>query len=397
MHAAFDPPRVLFVDDDALITRFYRTALERHSVVVDAVAAGLPAIQRARSARYDAVICDVALPDVDGVEVLRAIRADDPHVPVLLLTGNASVASAAAAVEMGALRYLIKPQEPGALATAVHEAVALGRLARVNGEVLRILRQPDENFDRQSMESAFDAALETLWCATQPIVDPNSRTIRAWELLSRVDHPAIPNVLALVSAAERTGRIFALGRAVRRRAARVAAGLPEGADLFVNVHPADLGDPDLYDDGQPLSAVAHRVVLEVTERGLNVEQDHLRSRCEQLRGMGYRLAVDDLGAGYAGLTSFVLLRPEIVKLDMSLVRGVDACPLRQRVVGALVEVCRDIGTAVVAEGVETAAERDALVRLHCNLLQGYLFARPARADDAPPAALLPDCWPDLDA
>jgi EAL domain-containing protein (putative c-di-GMP-specific phosphodiesterase class I) len=88
--------------------------------------------------------------------------------------------------------------------------------------------------------------------------------------------------------------------------------------------------------------------------------------------------VDDLGAGYAGLTSFAALEPDVVKLDMALVRGVDREPIKHRLVGSMTRLCRDLGILVVAEGVETSAEKEALQELGCDLLQGYLFGRPGR-------------------
>jgi len=89
--------------------------------------------------------------------------------------------------------------------------------------------------------------------------------------------------------------------------------------------------------------------------------------------------VDDLGAGYAGLTSFTLLEPEFAKLDMSLIRGIDSDPKRQCIVRSMKRLCDELGIAVVAEGIETPGERDMLIALGCDLLQGYLFAKPARA------------------
>ena len=98
----------------------------------------------------------------------------------------------------------------------------------------------------------------------------------------------------------------------------------------------------------------------------------------QLRALGYRIAVDDLGAGYAGLTSFAHLEPEVVKVDMSLIRGLDRSPMKQKLLGSIVALCRDLGIEMIAEGIETAEERDALVRLGGDLCQGYLFARPEK-------------------
>src|SRR5207249_3254913 len=91
-----------------------------------------------------------------------------------------------------------------------------------------------------------------------------------------------------------------------------------------------------------------------------------------------RIAVDDLGAGYAGLSSFAQLEPEVVKLDMTLVRDAPGSLTKQRLIRSMVTLCDEMGLTVVAEGVETAAERDVLVALGCHLLQGYLLGRPGR-------------------
>src|SRR5262249_2875296 len=104
---------------------------------------------------------------------------------------------------------------------------------------------------------------------------------------------------------------------------------------------------------------------------------HLRPRIALLRRAGFRIAVDDLGAGYAGLASFAQLEPDVVKIDMSLVRGIHLNPTKRRGGRPPVPLCSARRVLMVVEGVETAAERDTLVELGCDLLQGYLFARPA--------------------
>ena len=96
----------------------------------------------------------------------------------------------------------------------------------------------------------------------------------------------------------------------------------------------------------------------------------------QLRALGYRIAVDDLGAGYAGLASFAHLEPEVVKVDMSLIRGLDRSPMKQKLLSSIVALCQELGIQMIAEGIETEAERDMLVNLGGDLCQGYLFARP---------------------
>ena len=124
------------------------------------------------------------------------------------------------------------------------------------------------------------------------------------------------------------------------------------------------------------------VVLELTERSSFEHVPNLRARVSLLRRLGYRLAVDDLGAGYAGLTSFAALNPHVVKLDMSLVRSADSEPVKQRVIASMTALCKEFGIMVVAEGIETPAERDTVVALGCDLVQGFLLGRPMEAEAA---------------
>jgi EAL domain-containing protein (putative c-di-GMP-specific phosphodiesterase class I) len=121
------------------------------------------------------------------------------------------------------------------------------------------------------------------------------------------------------------------------------------------------------------------VVLEITERASLEKVKDVRAKIAELRRMGFRIAIDDLGAGYAGLTSFATLEPEFVKLDMSLVRDIDHNHTKATVVRSMVSVCKELSMMVVAEGVETPQECDLLVALGCDFLQGYLLAKPGRA------------------
>jgi EAL domain-containing protein (putative c-di-GMP-specific phosphodiesterase class I) len=106
--------------------------------------------------------------------------------------------------------------------------------------------------------------------------------------------------------------------------------------------------------------------------------DHLTSRINKLRELGYRIAVDDLGSSHAGLSSFRQLGPDLVKLDISLVRDVDSSAAKASLVRSMIALCtKDLGMRVVCEGVETAGERDALREAGADLMQGYLFGRPS--------------------
>jgi EAL domain-containing protein (putative c-di-GMP-specific phosphodiesterase class I) len=129
--------------------------------------------------------------------------------------------------------------------------------------------------------------------------------------------------------------------------------------------------------------MAHRVVLEITERASLDNVKDVSSRVKKLKEIGFRIAIDDLGAGYAGLASFTQLDPEVVKIDMSLTRNIDTHHQKQSIVRSMKKLCDDLRVLMVVEGVETKAERDTLVSLGCDIFQGYLFAKPQPGFPAP--------------
>jgi EAL domain-containing protein (putative c-di-GMP-specific phosphodiesterase class I) len=227
------------------------------------------------------------------------------------------------------------------------------------------------------LEGHFSLALNLLWMAFQPIVAWNERRVFGYEALVRSDESMMETPGELLEAAERLGRVHELGRAIRALVAKASAHLPEQLTVFVNLHSADLNDADLYAASAPLSCIARRVVLEVTERASLAGVENALARVMRLKSMGFRIAIDDLGAGYAGLSSFAQLEPDVAKLDISLVRDVNADLRKQTIIRSVTSLSKELGTRVVAEGVETPAERDVLVQLGSDLLQGDLFARPA--------------------
>src|SRR5580692_9134993 len=224
--------------------------------------------------------------------------------------------------------------------------------------------------ERAALEVRFSWGMSLLWMAFQPIVSWRDRTIFGYEALLRSDEPLMKNPAELLDAAERLGRLMELGRAVRARVAAAASESPDGVKLFVNLHSADLNDEELYSRDAPLSLIANRVVLEITERASLYGVKNVAACIARLKELGFRIAIDDLGAGYAGLTSFTQLEPEVAKLDVSLIRGIDNDARRQRIVRSMKRLCDELGVLVIAEGVETAAERDMLADIGCELLQG---------------------------
>lgn len=372
-------PRLLIVEDDDALRRSLVRILRRE-YAIDEAADGQEATEKLTKGTYDVVLSDINLPHASGVDLLRRVREYDLDVPVILMTGQPSIETAIEAVDLGAFTYLRKPFENGAVEQALSRASKLGRLARIKREAL--VNGGDGAAlagDRAGLTTSFERALDTLWLAFQPILDARTQRTVGFEALMRCKEPSMPTPGAVLEAAERLDRIHELGRRVRERvAASFVPPAPDGM-IFVNLHAAELSDPELYSDRSPLSQIAQNVVLEITERSALEDVAETRERAAALRKLGYRIAIDDLGAGYAGLTSFANLEPEVVKLDMSLVRGIEDSPVRYRIVEGITDLCRSLSMKVVAEGIETLPEFDQIQQLGCDYLQGYLFGRPKRA------------------
>jgi len=369
---------ILLVDDDAAVRRDYARALRRAGWRVDTASDGREAIESLGSGEYSVIVSDISMPGVSGIEFLRAVRQRELDVPMVLVTGDPMLQTAVEAVEYGAFRYLIKPITLGELTDTVRKAIKLFRLAQLKREALAAIGAEGKWLgDRVALEARFESALARMHMEFQPIVNWPERRVFAYEALVRSAESTLATPVDLLDAAERLGRIHELGRMVRGEVARAAEHVPHDAQLFVNLHGLDLDDEQLYQPTSPLSRCAPRVILEVTERWPLDGVKGLKGRILRLRELGFRIALDDLGAGYAGLTTFTQLEPDFVKLDRALVTGLDGSNRKRSVVRSMLRLCgEELGIQVVGEGVETTGERDALGRDGCQLLQGFLFARP---------------------
>lgn len=371
--------RVLLADDDEALAGALRRALANAGFEVDVVHDGNTAIDALAKSSFDVILSDIRMPGTTGIDLLRAVRTRDLDVPVVLMTGNPAIGDAIEALELGALQYLTKPFPLERMVSVMERASKLHRLAVLKRDAFALQgREFGEAGDLASLGLSFDRALSSMWMAYQPIVSLGRHRAMAYEALMRTSEPALPNPGAVIEAAERLDRLNDLGRRVR---ALVAASLPDAPRdslVFVNLHARDLLDPELSTESAPLSSFARRVVLEITERAALVNVKDYEARVKVLRDMGFRIAIDDMGAGYAGLTSFTTLEPEFVKLDMSLVRGIHTSDVRQKLVASMISLCGEMEKGIIAEGIEVVDERDQLVELGCDWMQGYLFAKPEK-------------------
>ena len=234
--------------------------------------------------------------------------------------------------------------------------------------------------DLVQLEAYFERALKAMHMHFQPIVTagagPADWHIFAYEALLRSKEPALPHPGAIIDAAERLHRLPRLGRMIRSDVAQCYEADKPDAVLFVNLHALDLLDRSLTSPYSPLARLAKDVVLEITERASLETVSDPRFRLAELRELGYRIAIDDFGAGHSRMESVTPTDADFVKLDISLIRGIDSHPVKQELARSIVTVCHEQGIEIIAEGVETAEEADTLLELGSDYFQGYLVCRP---------------------
>jgi EAL domain-containing protein (putative c-di-GMP-specific phosphodiesterase class I) len=165
-----------------------------------------------------------------------------------------------------------------------------------------------------------------------------------------------------------TGR---LGRAIREIAVPKCSGIP----LFLNLHPSELEEGWLLRSDDPIASHDHEIYLEITET-TPLTHTHVNVLREVRSRVGAHVVVDDFGAGYSNFKHISDLEPRVVKLDRSLIEGLDRKRRQQRLVAATVRLCHELGALVVAEGIETPDEYAAVRDCGAQYGQGYLFARP---------------------
>jgi EAL domain-containing protein (putative c-di-GMP-specific phosphodiesterase class I) len=237
---------------------------------------------------------------------------------------------------------------------------------------------------RERAAMAAMIAAGTFRSVFQPIVDLRSGVTVGFEALTRFgnDDSAGETFMHAVQ----IGLGVELEAATLARAIRTSERLPSGAWLSINVSAILLARGDVL--GPLLAGYPRELVLEVTEHEIIDEYEPLHLALQAL-GPGIRIATDDTGAGVANFRHLMNLRPNIVKVDVGLVRGINFDVSRQAVIAGLVQFAAVTGALVVAEGIETPAEAATVKRLGVNLGQGYLFGRPATIEHWQLAALPP--------
>jgi EAL domain-containing protein (putative c-di-GMP-specific phosphodiesterase class I) len=223
--------------------------------------------------------------------------------------------------------------------------------------------------------------------AFQPIVDISTRRIFAHEALVRGPQgEAAPTVLSKVNGTNR----YRFDQACRAKAIKTAAHLQMKSMLSINFMPNAIYKPELCIRATLAAAKAHgfpidKIIFETVEGEHINDGKWLAEILREYKRIGFLTAIDDFGAGYAGLNLLAQFQPDIVKLDMELVRNIDSNRARQAIAKGVVRICEELGIQIIVEGIETVGEWLYFQDLGVTLMQGYLFGRPmfeSCADDA---------------
>jgi EAL domain-containing protein (putative c-di-GMP-specific phosphodiesterase class I)/DNA-binding NarL/FixJ family response regulator len=330
-----------------------------------------------RSLQPAVCLCDVRLPGGGGEIVAAEARQSAPETRVVALSACDDPITIMGMIRAGAMSYIIKGSSGDEILDGVHRAVrGQASLPAIAATAFGAeLRGRDEQSRGKliSLRHVLDDGLMKM--VFQPVVDMRTCVPIAFEALCRINSPPQrPPDMWFADAAEHD-----LGLEFELEAIRLALGhlghLPDGCSLHVNASPAVAMAPQLTAllQGVP----PRRVILEITEHTQIDSYPALTSALAALRSTGVLIGVDDAGSGFSSMSHIVNMEPDVIKVDISLVRDIHLNKMRRAMVGALAGFARQADTLVIAEGVEVEEERTALLSLGVIAAQGYLFGRPA--------------------
>lgn len=342
------------------------------------------AVELAREHRPDVALLDVSMPGGGGPRAAREIRDVCPATRIVALSAHDDRGTVLEMLRSGAVGYLVK----GASSTEIVQAIersARGHAtlsSEITGEVIHELigqlelRDHEGEMWRRRVELMRQVVEgRGLRMVVQPIVELATDRVVGMEALARFgEKSALPPHRWFAEAGE-IGMQVDLDIVAARVALEQLEHIPEGTYLSVNMLPDTAVSPSFAVLMREIPL--ERVVFEISEHARVNDYDSISVTLDELRSRGGRLAIDDAGAGFASLQHILKLSPEIIKLDIALTRGVDGDPARRALASALKTFASEIGADLVAEGIETPEEREALSSLGIRYGQGFLLGEPA--------------------
>lgn len=370
---------VLVIEDELPLVEMLSLILETRGYKVELASNGHDALEKIRGP-IDLIILDLLLPDMEGVEVCHYLKQSEltRNIPIIILSSNhCRVDQKVQCFQLGADDFITKPFDNEELFARMYSLLRRRSLlpemeAKEKFELLRDLRIV---VDQERVEPYF-----------QPVytINPTFKLLGI-EVLSR---PNIIGVLKdpemLFHAALHLGFYYELETLVWRKALRILGSLGYKEDVFLNCSPYLVEDNNflqvhkIFDE----SLISPKnIFLELTERSTISQYKLFYERLTEYRRHGFKVAIDDVGSGYASLESIIETRPEVVKIDRHIVHGITSDPYKHSVVKFIVSFCHEHDIICVAEGVETKEELYLLKELGVDACQGYYLCKPTSSLD----------------
>ncbi len=218
--------------------------------------------------------------------------------------------------------------------------------------------------------------------AYQPIISLENGSILGYEALSRITIPQCElSIEELFHVAAQQYKLWELEQLCRAKALENATGKPCNLKLFINVDPNIIHDPDIFQGFTRVKLKQYGlcpddIVFEITERSAINDMETFTAALTHYQSQHFKIAIDDFGSGYSGMNRVCAFSPNFLKIDMQLIRNINADPVKKSAVAAIVKFCKESGIKIIAEGIETETELNTLIELNIDYGQGFFLARP---------------------
>ncbi|MEG5137724.1 MULTISPECIES: EAL domain-containing response regulator [unclassified Microcoleus] len=390
--------KILVIEDDRVIRENILKLLKAEGFDVTGAENGALGLNAAVSSLPDVILCDVMMPELDGYGVLVALRSHPvtATVPFVFLTGKADRSEVRQGMELGADDYLTKPFTKAELVGAISsrlkkQAAFVEQQHNFRSQSNELLQEAADKLDQIKTSLCDALEREEFQVYYQPQVNVQTGKIMSAEALVRWLHPekGLISPAEFIPDAEETGFIIQLGEWVLQTACRqIQVWQNAGFSLqqvAVNLSPRQFHQPELSSRVAEILAeiglAPSSLELELTESLMVEDAESAIATLQQLKNLGVSISIDDFGTGYSSLSYLTQYPFDVLKIDRCFISNItDGCT-NAAIVKAIIEMAHSLCLEVIAEGVETEAEKDFLWRYECDAMQGYLFSPPVPAAD----------------
>ncbi|MBF0504957.1 MAG: EAL domain-containing protein [Candidatus Omnitrophica bacterium] len=365
---------VLIVDDEPALAQLLSILLGSHGYSTKVASTGRQALEVTQPG-IDLILLDMMLPDFEGLKVCQQLKSNSEtrDIPIIMISGKQSKNDRIESLYLGADDYLTKPFEPEELFARMdvilrrHHNSSQGVYNPQQQDIICELRRI---IDEKAVNVCF-----------QPIYFFKPMRLMGFEMLSRPQTSTMMvNPEIFFKFALKYGVYYDVEMIGWNKALKTACEVFDGRQkLFLNCDPY-LVESDKFKNIKDMFSgygmPSNEVFLEVTERSAVIAYDAFFERLRDFRDDGFKIAVDDVGAGYSSLEAIVQIKPEVIKLERQIISGMSADPFKRSIIKLIVSFCRENSIVCVAEGIENRQDFDVLLELGVDAGQGYYLSRP---------------------